>query len=1296
MKSKFQIFPPTRLFVTIQSKLVFAFMVLSLIPFLAIGILSFITSSKSISSLAFEQLNSVREAKRVQVENFFEEQQKDLGFLIDAVKSMKQAAFQRLNTVQNKKKSELTQYFRNCISDIRVLTASGTLRDAITDFSSITNHNDSFEQSLYNFFEDVKYSDLLSQFRENYKYYDLMLINHEGTVVFSIKKESDLGENIFNNSALMNSSLVNCFSKSIRSSNISSFNRHSVIMQDFQKYEPSEGRHIVFLSAPIFESNGMPVGIVVLKIDKNAVNTIVQNRQDMGKNGETYLIGDANGITTYKSDQVVKSGRIGQKADDIDIKRKININKQPNGKNTKSFGPVIENSINGKIEITRYDILDIPGLEWIIVTSMSLEEEIAPALSKKDDYFSKYAKVYGFSDILLISAKGDMFYSAFDAQEYGTNLVDGPFTETGTAKLFNKISSSGNFEFVGFSSSYNIYGYETSFPDSFSANPFAFIGKPLIDDNGKVEIIVVLKISLSMIDQIMKQKTGMSRTGSIYLVGTDGFSRSSLPKFTGTSNTYESLNNNESVDSESILLIRRVKSESVTNALSGISGNKMITDYRGVEVLSSYAPLNIFNTRWGIIAEIDKKEAFAGLTTLKRNALFIALFSFCFIVLISVLIARHFAKPIAQLTESVHQLKARNFDTTVNIRTNDELESLAQAFNDMASEVKKYSLELECKASEIKQYSDALELKMDILKKTEEELRNINNLLTAVMNGTTDAIFLKDIDGRHLVANTSACKALGTTIENLIGKSSQEFLTTESAANVEYFDNLIIKSGRHIISELEIPLPEIGSQWWLTNKSPYYDSDGNVIGIIGIGHNITEHKIAEQEKKMLETQLRQSQKMEAIGTLAAGVAHDFNNILSAIQGYSEMVMYELPDFSSEKMSMEKVLYACHRAKQLIRQILAFSRTSPEECLVPLNIHDILEETIQLIRASTPATIEILTDISHNCGAVLGDSTQLHQIIMNLCTNAAYSMDEKGGVMTVSLNVDKLTKADLDMPYITSRNCLNGESIKPGKYIVMSVHDTGSGIAPENIDRIFDPYFTTKPTGKGSGMGLAVAQGIVQKNGGIITVESTPEKGTTFKVWLPQIQNKNEIDDNDNNFFQNQQDATSQASDSSNFCISNSSKFTTEGEHTGGGSFNITGIYYNNDLPRGTEQILIVDDEPDLIEITTHRLESLGYTVTGMTSSPDALIMFEAMSDKFDLIITDQTMPKLTGAELVKKIIEIRQDMPVILCTGYSTKVDETKAENIGVREFLLKPVDYRELAFAVRRVLNGFSSKSNR
>lgn len=400
---------------------------------------------------------------------------------------------------------------------------------------------------------------------------------------------------------------------------------------------------------------------------------------------------------------------------------------------------------------------------------------------------------------------------------------------------------------------------------------------------------------------------------------------------------------------------------------------------------------------------------------------------------------------------------------------------------------------------------------------------------------------------------------------------------------------------------------------------------------------IEAHKKAEEEKRTLEHQLRQAQKMEAIGTLAGGIAHDFNNILSPIIGYSEMIIDDLPSSSPVRTKVEQILMAAVRAKELVRHILTFSRQTEQE-LMPLELHPIIKESLTLLRASIPSTVEIRQKIDKTCPPVLADPTQIHQIIMNLCTNAYHAMRENGGVLAVEMSQITLDAAD----------CM-ALNINPGRYVKISVSDTGCGIPKNILDRVFDPYFTTKAPGEGTGLGLSVVLGIVKSYKGEIKIYSEAGKGTTVNVYLP--------------------------------CVEESRR--AERPTPGGG------------VPRGTESILVVDDEEYMAGMLKEMLERLGYRVSAHTDSLDAFTAFSRNPKGFDLLITDQTMPHMTGAELTEKCMRIRGDLPVIICTGFSEILSEEKARAMGIREYVTKPVVKSELARAVRKALDAASNPAS-
>lgn len=399
--------------------------------------------------------------------------------------------------------------------------------------------------------------------------------------------------------------------------------------------------------------------------------------------------------------------------------------------------------------------------------------------------------------------------------------------------------------------------------------------------------------------------------------------------------------------------------------------------------------------------------------------------------------------------------------------------------------------------------------------------------------------------------------------------------------------------------------------------------------MLAVEKEITERERAEEERKKLETQLHQAHKMEAIGTLAGGIAHDFNNVLYSIIGYTELTMDDVPEGSLAQKNLKEVLKGAMRAKDMVRQILAFSRKDDIQ-KKPVKIQPVVKEALKLLRSSIPATIEIRQSIDEDCGPVLAASTQIHQVVMNLATNAYQAMREKGGLLELTLMEEEIGSDD------------SGPDLYPGTYLKLSVSDTGHGMNSVVMKKIFDPYFSTKGPGEGTGMGLAVVHGIVKSHGGDITVFSKLGEGTTFHVYLPLIKTR-----------------------------------LVEPKTVPPGP-----------APTGTEHILFVDDEEPIVRMMQQILERLGYHVTSRTSSVEALEAFKAKPDEYDLVITDMTMPNMTGIELASGLKEIRSDIPIIMCTGFSETIDEDKAKNMGILAYIMKPFLIDEIAKTIRKVFD--------
>jgi PAS domain S-box-containing protein len=517
----------------------------------------------------------------------------------------------------------------------------------------------------------------------------------------------------------------------------------------------------------------------------------------------------------------------------------------------------------------------------------------------------------------------------------------------------------------------------------------------------------------------------------------------------------------------------------------------------------------------------------------------------------------------------------------------------------------------------------AIVVNQDITERVEKEQQHA--LLATAVEQAAEGVLVTGADWTIQHLNPAFERVSGYTREEAIGQHHR-----------------ILKSGKHdamFYQEMRNAL-ECGEVWRgrITSKkkdgncfeaeatlSPVRDTNRQIVNWVTIARDVT-------YETSLEKQLRQAQKIEALGTLAGGIAHDFNNILGIIIGFVQLALYEIPKNDAAQGYLEEVFKAANRAKELVKPILAFSRQAEQERL-PTQIALIVKEALKMLRASLPSTIEMRENIVSK-STVLADATQIHQVLLNLCTNAAHAMEEKGGVLEVGL-----LDVDLDTDFVAPYS-----DVRPGPYLRLAISDTGQGMDADTIERIFDPYFTTKPPGAGTGLGLSVVHGIVKSHGGLITVNSEPGKGSSFQIFLPRIES------------------------------------LPDGL--------IAPTTSPRSIPTGTERILFVDDEAELGRFWQKALQDLGYQVTTRTSSFEALEAFRAQPDKYDLIITDLTMPKMTGVDLARELLRMRPDIPVILCTGFSQAITQEMARDMGIRELVMKPILTHELAETIRRVLD--------
>ncbi|MEA2060448.1 MAG: PAS domain S-box protein [Thermodesulfobacteriota bacterium] len=516
--------------------------------------------------------------------------------------------------------------------------------------------------------------------------------------------------------------------------------------------------------------------------------------------------------------------------------------------------------------------------------------------------------------------------------------------------------------------------------------------------------------------------------------------------------------------------------------------------------------------------------------------------------------------------------------------------------------------------------------------KTEQTLRKNEERYRTILENRNMGYFEVDLKGNFTFFNSAIISILGYPADELTGMNYKTYVDKDTADKLKKRYSQVLTAGK-TLTDFQYPLiKKDGTKRMVeTSVSLRKDINQQVVGFCGLTYDITERKKTENEKKNLEIKLRQTHKMEAIGTLAGGIAHDFNNILSGVFGYAQLAEKNIENPLKARGYIRQIHKGARRAAELIQQILTFSRQSEHEKSL-LTVSVVVKEALKLLRSTIPTTIEIREKIFSNA-RVMADSTQIHQVLMNLCTNAYHAMRVNGGTITVELK-----ETDIE-----EESTLINANISPGRYLNLKISDTGEGISKEILNKIFDPYFTTKNAREGTGLGLSLVYGIVEDHGGFIRVKSELDKGTTFDIFLPVTEKKTDPPVEIN-------------------------KMPVAG--------------------RGSENIIIVDDEESVLLSTKELLEDYGYSINAFSNGQDTFNAFKKNPYEFDLLITDMTMPHMSGDELAQKSLDIRKDLKIILCTGYSENMSEARAREIGIRQFLQKPFNTDRLLSIVRSLLD--------
>jgi PAS domain S-box-containing protein len=612
---------------------------------------------------------------------------------------------------------------------------------------------------------------------------------------------------------------------------------------------------------------------------------------------------------------------------------------------------------------------------------------------------------------------------------------------------------------------------------------------------------------------------------------------------------------------------------------------------------------------WTVMVSESRASLLAPLAKFKTSFPLGIAFTLSLILLLSNVQIRRSMAPLGSLRDATRRIAARDFDVRVRVRSGDEFEDLANSFNTMADD-------LRGQFEEGERLNSALREAGDELGRSEARLRSI-------LESAVDGIVTVDERGVLESINATGESMFGYTRGEVVGRPGHGFLTLDPDQRLTD----LVRSGASVLTQgrrkdgSTFPLEVAASEARV----------GERVVVTAFLRDVSARVHAAEERARLEAQLRQAQKMETVGTLAGGIAHDFNNILTPIAGYVDLVMADLDEESEARHDLERVREATGRAKDLVRQILAFSRKGERQERSAVDLAPVVREALKLLRATLPATIEIRQHID-GASPVLADATQIHQVLMNLCTNAYHAMRACGGRLAVELRGVAL---GADAPTIDP-------NLRPGQYVCLSVEDTGQGMDATTLERLFEPFFTTKPVGEGTGLGLSVVYGIVVAHGGAITVESEVGRGSTFRVFLPASE----------------------------------------------------AVAAPKDRPEagtavsGSERVLVVDDEEMVATVTRRVLERFGYEVRVCGNGAEALRIVTAEPDGFQLILSDQTMPEMTGIQMVEALRQADIRVPVILMTGYDESLTGVTSAELGVEAFLMKPVEIQELAGAVRRALD--------
>jgi len=715
------------------TKLLVAFLAVGVLPFAVIGILSLVKAKGALEKQSFSRLEAVRQIKKAQIEQFFAERQGDMGVLVDVVSSLVDANLAKLASIQQLKKAQIEDYFAKVREDVQVLAKSDDLVRLYEELRNYHIEMHTGQDEPYNVSTDAykriydEHSAYFNNLVKIYGYYDMFLIcAPHGHVMYTAAKEPDLGTNVAAG-PYKNEGLARLWKKVVETKDVA--------IEDFSPYSPSNGDQAAFIGAPIYDRAGRLLGLVAFQLSTLPINTIVQRREGMGKTGETYLVGENDGQTSYRSDRVVKSGKIGGK------KAGEGVVKALAGKS----GMDVKIGSTGIMELEIYSSLNIPGLHWMMTTTISYEEAVAARKEgETEDLFAKYVKKYGYYDLFLIHPEGRVFYTVAHEADYGSNMVNGKYAGSNLGKLVRQVLEN---------KTYGVTDFEPYAPSN--NEPAAFIAQPLVRD-GKVELIVALQLSLDAVNAIMTQREGMGQTGETYLVGQDKLMRSDS-FLDSTNHTVKASFANPAKG--------KVDTEAAREALSGKTNAGIIIDYNGNPVLSAYTPISVGKTTWALLCEIDKAEAFAAVKALQYLMGVVGLVGIAAVVCIALLSTRSITRPIKRIIEGLSDGADQVAGASGQVSSS--AQQLAEGASEQAASIEETSASLEEIASMTRQNAENAAQANNLMKEANQVVARSNTSMAELSTSMQEishaseetSKIIKIIDGIAFQTNLLALNA---------------------------------------------------------------------------------------------------------------------------------------------------------------------------------------------------------------------------------------------------------------------------------------------------------------------------------------------------------------------------------------------------------------------------------------------------------------------------------------------------------------------------------------------------------